>query len=470
MLTLADVFEALTHTRPAAPQIISEAAIDSRQVIPAGMFIALAGEKTDGHEFVQDAINRGAQVILIEKDISDDIPVIDLVNGYLPQRLPDFDKAFAIKVENCVKGLHRIATFWRGKLNIKVIGITGSVGKSTTKELVAEVLSHKYRIIKNSGNLNNEIGLPLTVLKITENHQRAVLEMGFYVAGEILELCEIAQPAVGVITNVGTVHAERAGSLQAIMDGKAELVEYLDETGVAILNYDDPLVRPMAQRTKARVFYYGIDPQADVWADRIEGLGLQGIRFRIHHKNDHLFIKVPLIGRHSVHTVLRAATVGLVEGLSWQEIIAGLQHGNAQLRLAAVHTPSGALILDDTYNASPDSVMAGLNLLDELQGEKWAVLGDMLELGIYEEQGHEMVGVRVAQIVKQLVTVGDKARIIAKAARRSGLSERNITSVESVDEAIDFLKGKLKNDDVVLIKGSHGLHMERIVYALEVDR
>ncbi|MDO9088113.1 MAG: UDP-N-acetylmuramoyl-tripeptide--D-alanyl-D-alanine ligase [Anaerolineaceae bacterium] len=469
MLTLADIFEAITNTRPTAPQIISEAAVDSRQVIPAGLFIALQGEQQNGHQYVNEAFKRGAQAVLIEKDIETHAPIVDVQNGTFPSDMPSFDQPIAIKVGNTLETLQKIAAFWRKKLNIRVIGITGSVGKSTTKELVAEVLSQKYRTVKNIGNLNNEIGLPLSILRMTESHQRAVLEMGFYIPGEIKLLCEIADPITGIITNIGTVHAERAGSIQAIAQGKAELIEYLPSNGTAILNYDDPWVRPMAEKTNARVLFYGLNPEAHLWADQIEGLGLQGIRFCLHYKNERLFLRVPLIGQHSVHTALRAAAVGLTEGLSWQEIVHGLQQGHTQLRLAAVTTPTGALILDDTYNASPYSVMAALNLLDELQGEKCAVLGDMLELGLYEKQGHEMVGVRAAQVVKRLVTVGERAKIIAMAARRSGLSNAMITSVDTVDEAIKALEGTLQKNEVVLIKGSHGLHMEQIVYALEVN-
>ena len=469
MLTVADLIEALTHTRPTAPQIISEAAIDSRQVISAALFVALKGEQQDGHDYVNDAIRKGAQAIIVERPVEIDNPIIDLRNGTLPDNLPSFDQPVALLVNNSLESLQKIASFWRRKLNIKVIGITGSVGKSTTKELVAEVLSQKYRTLKNIGNLNNEIGLPLSILRLTESHQRAVLEMGFYVPGEIKLLCEIADPHIGVITNIGTVHAERAGSIEAIAQGKAELIEYLHPNGTAILNYDDPRVRSMAEKTKAKVLFYGVNPEAHLWADQIEGLGLQGIRFCLHFKKERLFLRVPLIGQHSVHTALRAAAVGLVEGLTWQEIVNGLQQGHTQLRLAAVTTPSGALILDDTYNASPDSVLAALNLLDELHGNKCAVLGDMLELGLYETQGHEMVGVRAAQVVKRLVTVGERSKIIAMAAIRSGLPRNSVTSVDTVEEAIQVVQGTFKKDDVVLVKGSHGLHMERIVYTLEAS-
>ncbi len=469
MLKLADIFEALTHQRPQTPITIREACIDSRQCVPSTMFVALPGENVDGHDYIQDAFNRGAAIALVQKDTHNQFETIDLRNGHLPDSLPDFSTPVCLWVPDSLKALQDIARFWRNKLDVRVIGITGSVGKSTTKELIAEVLGQKYNTLKNIGNLNNEIGLPLTVLRLNENHQRAVLEMGFYVPGEIKFLCEIAKPKIGVITNIGTVHAERAGSQEAIARGKAELVESLPETGVAILNLDDPFVASMAEKTKARIFTYGLDNKADLWADQIEGLGLQGIRFRLHYRNEILYIRVPLIGRHSVHTALRAAAVGLVEGMTWQEIIRGLQQVHTQLRLAAVKTKSGALILDDTYNASPDSMLAALNLLSELQGNKCAVLGEMLELGQYEEQGHEMIGVRAAQITNRLITVGERAKMIAIAAENAGLSKDVISWVPDVPTAINLLKGTLKNNDVVLIKGSHGLHMERIVAALEAN-
>ena len=228
--------------------------------------------------------------------------------------------------------MQQIARFWRRKQNLRVIGITGSVGKSTTKELVTEVLKSRYHTLKNIGNLNNEIGLPLTILRMGEGHERAVLEMGFFVPGEIKFLCDIALPQVGVITNIGTVHAERAGSQETIARGKSELIQALPAApeGIAVLNYDDPFVRPMATLTNARIFYYGLSPEADLWADEIVGMGLDGIRFRLHYKNEVLHLRVPLIGRHSVHTALRAAAVGLVEGCSWNQIIDGLQHGQYQ--------------------------------------------------------------------------------------------------------------------------------------------
>ncbi|WKZ40129.1 MAG: UDP-N-acetylmuramoyl-tripeptide--D-alanyl-D-alanine ligase [Anaerolineales bacterium] len=468
MLTLADVLEALTSVRPNASAIITEAAIDSRQVIPGSLFVAIPGEKTDGHDYIADAFKRGASFALIQKDVDASFPTLDLRAGLSADTTLDQNASLCLRVDNTVSALQQIARFWRRKLNLRVIGITGSVGKSTTKEMVAEVLGTRYRTLKNPGNLNNEIGLPLSILRLGKGYERAVLEMGFYVIGEIAFLCDIAQPQIGVISNVGTVHAERAGSQENIFLGKSELVQALPSDGVAILNFDDPWVRKMEERSRARVFFYGLSPEADLWADQIEGLGLDGIRFRLHYKGEILHTRVPMIGRHSVHTALRAASVGLNDGLTWQEIFEGLSHGHTQLRLMAVRTEIGALILDDTYNASPESMLAALNLLDELEGRKIAVLGDMLELGPYERQGHEMVGMRAAQVAKILLTLGPRARMIAEAARRAGMRSANILEFESSQPIVDWLNKNLTENDVVLMKGSHGLRMDRITAALEV--
>lgn len=471
MLTLSDVFEALTGTRtPQTPLVISEAAIDSRQVIPGSLFVALPGERVNGLDFVGDAFQRGAHLALVEKDLSESFPTVDLRHGPLPGDAVLPPPPFCLLVEDSLKAMQNLAGFWRSRLKLRVVGITGSVGKSTTKEMVAEVLSQRYHVLKNVGNLNNEIGLPLTILRLGPGYDHAVLEMGFYVPGEISFLCGIAKPQIGVLTNIGTVHAERAGSQEVIALGKRELVEALPPApeGVAVLNYDDPFIRPMAEHTQARVFYYGLDPAADLWADNIEGLGLEGVRFQLHYHNEVLHLRVPMIGRHSVHTVLRAAAVGLVEDLTWQEIVTGLQSGHMQLRLVAVHTASGALILDDTYNASPESTLAALNLLHEMEGHRVAVLGDMLELGPYERAGHEMVGVRAAEVCSELVTVGERSKMIAGAALKAGLDSKSISEFDEVEQAISFLQGRLKEGDVVLVKGSHGMRLDRLVTSLEV--
>lgn len=472
MLTIADAIEAITGFRPQNTTVITEAVIDSRQTIPGSLFVAIPGEKTDGHDYIGEAFKRGASFALIQRDVDASFHTLDLRAVPSADFFLTFDFAtpFCLRVENTVTALQQIARFWRRKLDLRVIGITGSVGKSTTKEMIAEVLSTRYRTLKSPGNLNNEIGLPLTMLRLSAGHQRAVMEMGFYVPGEIAFLCDIALPQVGVVTNVGTVHAERAGSQEAIARGKGELVQALPPApeGVAILNFDDPWVQKMEERTKARVFFYGLSPEAHLWADQVVGLGLDGIRFRMHYAGETLHVKIPLIGRHSVHTALRAAAVGLAEGMNWQEILEGLNQGHTQLRLAAVRSENGALLLDDTYNASPESMLAALNLLDEIDGRKVAVLGDMLELGPYERGGHEMVGLRAAQVAETLVTLGARAHMIAEAARRTGMKKTAIIEFDEIDPLIDWLKTNLTKKDVVLIKGSHGLRMDRITASLEV--
>ena len=472
MLTIADAIEAITGFRPQNTTVITEAVIDSRQTIPGSLFVAIPGEKTDGHDYIGEAFKRGASFALIQRDVDASFHTLDLRAVPSADFFLTFDFAtpFCLRVENTVTALQQIARFWRRKLDLRVIGITGSVGKSTTKEMIAEVLSTRYRTLKSPGNLNNEIGLPLTMLRLSAGHQRAVMEMGFYVPGEIAFLCDIPLPQVGVVTNVGTVHAERAGSQEAIARGKGELVQALPPApeGVAILNFDDPWVQKMEERTKARVFFYGLSPEAHLWADQVVGLGLDGIRFRMHYAGETLHVKIPLIGRHSVHTALRAAAVGLAEGMNWQEILEGLNQGHTQLRLAAVRSENGALLLDDTYNASPESMLAALNLLDEIDGRKVAVLGDMLELGPYERGGHEMVGLRAAQVAETLVTLGGRAHMIAEAARRTGMKKTAIIEFDEIDPLIDWLKTNLTKKDVVLIKGSHGLRMDRITASLEV--
>ncbi len=472
MLTLADIIEALTGQRwPQATEVIPEVVIDSRQAVPGALFVALPGQRVDGHDFVPEAFERGASLALVQREVPG-YPQLDLRRPLTEADWTGFRLPALLRVNDTLQALQQAARFWRRKLpQLRVVGITGSVGKSTTKELVAQVLSRRYRTLKNLGNLNNEIGLPLTVLRLTEGYQRAVLEMGFYVPGEIALLCDIALPHVGVVTNVGTVHAERAGSQETIARGKAELVEALPPApeGVAVLNYDDPWVRWMAERTRARVFFYGLSPEADLWADQIEGLGLEGIAFRLHYQGETVAVKAPLLGRHSVHTALRAAAVGLVEGLSWQEIVEGLRMGHTQLRLVAVRAFNGALLLDDTYNASPQSTLAALNLLADLPGRRIAVLGDMLELGPYEREGHEKVGVRAAEVAAVLVTVGPRAKMIAEAALRAGMPAEQVWVTEDVDQALEALRALLQPEDVVLVKASRGMRLDRIVAALEAE-
>lgn len=471
MYSIADLLDALTGKgMNASRMLVSDAVIDSRQVTPSALFIALQGERVDGHDYLDEAFSRGALAALIEKKVDTRYPVID-TRSALPENFPIPEPPFCIHVDKTLTALQKAAANWRKKLNVKVIGITGSVGKSTTKELVAEVLSQRYSIIKNPGNFNNEIGLPLTMLQMTDATEIAVLEMGFYIPGEIKFLCDIAKPGVGIVTNIGTVHAERAGSQEMIAKGKVELLENLPPSplGTAIVNVDDPWVRWMMDKTKANLLTYSQETDADITARNIVGLGLDGIEFTLSNKVRTQRIRVPIIGTHSIMTILRAAAAGFAMGLTWDEVITGLQTSSSQLRLTAVKSNKGALILDDTYNATPESTVAALNLLGEIKGRRIAVLGDMYELGQYEKSGHELVGEVAAKTTDELITVGIKAKIIAESALANGLPLSRITCTDTISEVIDILLPQINQGDVVLIKGSHGLRMDRIVREIEAS-
>ena len=475
-MTLADVIEGLTGYRWAAAerQPISRVVIDSRQAIRDSLFVALPGEYADGHDYVADAFDRGAIAALIHRTPNIQCLTLDIAQHRSDNQLPDsllpdsLTLPLCLQMADSLKGLQQLAAFWRVKFNPRVVGITGSVGKSSTKELTWAVLRQRFKTLKSPGNLNNEIGLPLTLLDLDESHERVVLEMGMYDLGEIRALCAIALPHVGVMTNVGPTHLERLKTVERIAQAKSELVQALPADGVAILNHDDPFVHSMAHQTQARVFTYGLTPEAELWADAIESEGLEGIRFVLHYQNDAIHAKVPLLGRHSVHTSLRAAAVGLVEDMTWQEIMSGLQDSSIQLRLVSVPGINGATLLDDTYNASPVSTIAALNLLDDLSGRKIAVLGDMTELGDYVEEGHRKVGCRAASTVDLLVAVGRRASLIAKEARACGLPSDAVVEVETNSQAITHLRQIVLNGDIVLVKGSRAMAMEEIVAALQV--
>jgi len=477
-LTLADVVEGLTGWRPAAlDQPIAGAFMDSRKAVGGGLFFALRGEQQDGHTFISEVLTRGCRVVVAERAPESGCTVVDTRDrqifreqaGRLLSLQPVQQTPVCLLVPDSLGALQQLADFWRTRHIVRVIAVTGSVGKTTTKEMLAAVLSQRYQVLKSERSVNTATGLPLALLRLTSAHERAVLEIGGgYELGEIAQLARIARPQVGVVTNVGPTHLERMGTIERIALNKAELVETLPEDGVAVLNADDPLVRAMASKAQGRVFSYGLTPDADLWVNEIESRGLEGLRFRFHYGEEVVYARVSLLGRHSVHTALRAAAVGLIEGLSWQEIMDGLR-GATQLRLVVVPGLNGSTLLDDTYNSSPASAIAALNLLDELDGRKITVLGDMLELGSYEEEGHRKVGRRAMDVVELLVTVGPRGRIIAQEALDLGMDPGAVHIVEDNEAAIAYLRQVIVPGDAVLVKGSRGMTMEQIVSALSVQ-
>ncbi len=466
MLTLGFFLQVLTNRETTGnTPAVSCVVVDSREAVPGSVFVALPGEKVDGHTYVQEAFARGAIAAVVAREQAN-FPTLDLRSGQPPPDIDAVSTPICLFVDDTVAAMHAVAQAWRAQFNTKVIGITGSVGKTSTKELTYSVLSQRYRTLKSPGNRNSILGLPPVLLQLQPQHQYAVLEMGMYTTGEIARLCELAKPTIGVVTMVGPVHLERAGSLEAIVAAKQELVEALPADGTAILNKDNARTMSMAAHTKAQVFTYGLNPSAHLWANNIKSMGLEGIRFTLHHGRETLNVQVPLLGRHSVHTSLRAAAVGIVTGLSWEQIVKGLTSSQAQLRLVAATGPKGSTIIDDTYNSSPDSAMAALNLLNDLDGRHVAVLGDMLELGYLEEEGHRLVGRRAADVAQVLVTLGKRARWLAEEALKVGMPAERVFMVDDMETAVSTLQEIIQPRDMILIKGSLGMNMSRIVTAL----
>lgn len=468
--TLGYFFESLAdYERSGQEPPITDVVVDSREVTPGALFVALQGENVDGTDFISDAFQRGAVAALTER-MPEGLQAAEInIAADGEQAIEQWDGSLpvCIVVDDSVEAMQKAATLWRSQFDVQVIGITGSVGKSSTKEMTHAVLSQRYNTFKSPGNRNSVIGLPAALFGLRPEHERAVLEMGMYTTGEIQRLCEMTQPKIGVITIIGPVHLERAGSMETIVAAKQELVEALPEDGTAVLNYDDQKVMAMAEHTRAKKVTYGLDSDADVWADRIHSMGLNGVRFTLHHGHEALSIGIPMLGRHSVHTALRATAVALVENLSWEEIAAGLSEAStAQFRIEAVPGPHGSTIIDDTYNSSPDSALAALNLLSELDGRRIAVLGDMLELGTAEEHSHRLIGRRVADVADLLLAVGPRAQIIAEEAQQVGMPPNSIIWVEEATDAIPILEETIKEGDMLLIKGSLGMRMDRIVSAI----
>ncbi|MCA9926928.1 MAG: UDP-N-acetylmuramoyl-tripeptide--D-alanyl-D-alanine ligase [Anaerolineales bacterium] len=464
MLTLGHFLETLTEYKANGKESkLTTIVMDSREVERGSLFVAVQGEHVDGHDYVADAFANGAVAALVERpfphtttiDLRKSSPQSSVLS---PQSLP-----VCLLVDNTVTALQEAAAAWYAKFNTPVIGITGSVGKTSTKELAHAVMSTKFRTFKSEGNRNSILGLPLTIFGLRPFHQYAVLEMAMYTTGEIARLAALFPPQIGVVTLIGAVHMERAGSMEAIVAAKQELVEALPADGIAILNKDDERVMSMAAHTNARIFTYGLDPSADLWADEIQSHGLNGVQFTLHHQGESLHLQVPLLGRHSVHTSLRAAAIGLVTGLRWEDIARGLRQSQAQLRLVTVPGPKQSLIIDDTYNANPESTMAALNLLADMPGRRIAVLGDMLELGHVEEASHRLIGRRAADVAHTIITVGWRARWIAEEALTIGTPKDRVFMVDDAKTAVPLLTDLIRTKDVILVKGSYGMRMDQII-------
>ena len=452
----ADDLVALTGGRLVARsgRPIRGAAVDSRLVTPGSLFVALPGARTDGHAHLADAVRKGAAAVLVTRPPAD------------PEALGDVT---VIRVADGIAALGAVAAGWRDRFDPLVVGVTGSIAKTSTKEAAAAVLATAGPTLKTEGNQNNEIGLPLTVLRLAPEHRAAVLEMGMYVGGEIADLAAIGRPSIGVVTAVQAVHLSRIGSLAAVERAKGELLEALPPDGRAILNADDPIVTRMDGRTVARALRYGFDDTADVRAAAVETLGFGGMRFRLVTPLGVRDVTIPIPGRLSVHNALAAAAVGIAAGLDLDSIVAGLHEGWRAPHRTDVVRLRGATIIDDSYNASPGSVIAALDLLAGLPGRRVAVLGEMLELGETHEEGHLAVGEAAGAVAELLIVVGPDARGIAEGAVTAGLAEDRILRVTDADAALDTLRPRLRDGDTVLVKASRGIGLDTVVDALRLE-
>jgi UDP-N-acetylmuramoyl-tripeptide--D-alanyl-D-alanine ligase len=441
---------------------IRGAAVDSRLVGDGQLFVALPGERTDGHRFLADATVNGAAALVVSRPVPE--AVLDALGDVTILAVPDGLVALAA-----------LATGWRQRFDPLVVGVTGSIAKTSTKEAIAAVLGSQLRTLRTEGNQNNEIGLPLTLLRLGPDHRAAVLEMGMYAGGEIADLARMARPRIGVVTSVHGVHLSRMGSLSAIEKAKGELVEALPSDGVAVLNQDDRRVRRMADRTAARVLTYGLSGDADVAADDVASNGFEGMRFILRlppargGRPTRIPARIPGLGKLSVHNALAGAAVGHAAGLEPAVIAHALAGGWSAAHRGHVVRLGRVTIIDDSYNASPPSVTAALDLLAGLPGRRIAVLGEMLELGKGSVAGHKEVGTAAAATVDLLVTVGAGAAPIAAGAKAAGLDASRILEARDRDAALDLLRVRLRDNDVVLVKASRGVELDLLVDALRTE-
>lgn len=429
--------------------------IDSRQVESGYLFVAIPGEKVDGHKFIPDVFAKGAAAVLSEQQLEDP------AGPY-------------ILVESTTKALRDLAEYYRKSLDIKVVGITGSVGKTSTKEMIASVLSEKYRVLKTEGNYNNEIGLPLTIFKIRAEHEVAVLEMGISEFGEMHRLATMANPDICVITNIGLCHLENLKTRDGILKAKTESFAHLKKDGIAILNGDDDKLSTVRQVGDKEPVFYGMeekmeyreDAKKSVYATGVENLGLYGMQARIHTPEGERDVRIPIPGEHNVYNALAATAVGLSLGLSLDQISSGILKAKTIGGRTNLLNTGSMTVIDDCYNANPVSMKASIDVLATAEGRKIAVLGDMGELGENEKKLHYEVGEYLAKKeIDVLFCAGELSEEIAKAAQKESKT-CEVYYFKTRDALLEQLLSFLKKGDTVLVKASHFMEYPKIVKAL----
>lgn len=427
---------------------------DSRVIAKGDLFVALVGERFDGHDFLRTAVEAGAAGVVVQRDRQ------RKGNGLPPD-------VTVLSVEDTLKALGDIAHYWRMKFDVPVVAVTGSSGKTTTKEMAAAILGQTKNVLKNEGNLNNLIGLPLTLLRLQPRHEAVVLEMGTNRPGEIRRLAEIAGPDIGVITNVGPAHLEGLKSIEVVREEKGDLFVTMAGRGTAVINIDDPNLSFWEERWAGRKVTFGIEKPAEVHAEHISHEGERGTIFTLVAGKHSREITVPTIGNHNVYNALAAAAAALACGIPFEAICRGLMSFKPVAGRMEVHRlKNGAFLIDDAYNANPASVGEALKTLRELKGESRTVLvlGDMLELGEASETFHAEIGRMIGETgVEEVFLRGRFAGAVAHGAVKKGLRADRIRVDWAPEEIAESLKRGLREGDWVLVKGSRRMKMEDIV-------
>jgi UDP-N-acetylmuramoyl-tripeptide--D-alanyl-D-alanine ligase len=434
---------------------IKGVSIDSRNIRTGELFVAIKGERFDGHDFVPDVMKKGAWGALVERSTLESRQN-DL--GGLKNIIP---------VEDTLSALQEMSFMHRKKFTIPVVGITGSNGKTTTKEMLASILLQNGPVLKNEGNLNNHIGVPLTLLKLEPRHQSAAIEMGMSAAGEIEMLGRIVSPEVGVITNIGPAHLEFLGSLDGVAEAKAELLAGIKPGGTAVLNADDRYFEPIRKKWKGRVVSFGIDRAADVSAVDVRQEAAF-TDFTLVMNGSRTLVRLHTVGRHNVLNALAAAAAAHAVGMAIEAAKAGLEDFVPVSMRSEIKTVKGRTVFADYYNANPGSVEAALETLASLRpgAKSVAVLGDMLELGATGIEAHKEIGRAAARLgVSVLITVGPLSKHILEGAREAGMPDSSLLAAGSHAEAAELLKKNSGDGDTVLVKGSRGMKMEKILEA-----
>lgn len=430
---------------------VADIVTDSREAKEGSLFIAIRGERVDAHRFIPAVFAQGALCVICEE-------------------APKEAAGAYIVVESSLQAVKDIAEFYRQQLDIRVIGITGSVGKTSTKEIIASVLAEKYNVLKTQKNFNNELGLPLTIFRLREEHEVAVLEMGINHFGEMHRLSKVARPDYCVITNIGQCHLEFLGDRDGVLRAKSEIFDYLSATGRVILNGDDDKLATVTEVHGIRPLFFGCDIDRyvpkDVYADQIEYLGLKGVRCRIHVGEQEFTVTIPIPGYHMVLNALAATAVGRTLGLTTEEIARGIEKLETLGGRLHMIEHEGVTVIDDCYNANPASMKASLRVLANAPGRKIAILGDMGELGEEELALHREIGAFAAELaLDELICVGALSEGMAQAAK-AVKADMKILWTEQLEDALSQIPEEIRPGDYVLVKASHFMHFEKVVDVL----